>query len=92
MSIHRILIKIAYWLVAASILVIIILTFITNRMLKQQSTGKKPVTVKEAWDTETKIKFSDMNITIDDSVTSKKSSTDEKAEDTADEEEPIQSE
>ena len=69
MNFHRILLKIAYWLIAISIVVMLGLTFFTRRLIKQES--RRPVTVKEAFDTETKIKFSDMSITIDDTITKK---------------------
>ena len=77
MNFQKIALKIAYLLVAFSILVIIGLTFYGRHMVTKES--RKAVTVKNAFDTETKIKFSDMSITIDDSITKKSSS---KPEDT----------
>ena len=69
MDFQKILLKAAYWLVAISIVVIIALTFYGNHLIKQES--RKAVTVKEAFDNKTNIKFSDMSITLDDSITKK---------------------
>jgi hypothetical protein len=77
MDFQKIALKIAYWLVAVCILVIIALTFYGRHIVQKES--KKAITVKEAWDTDTKITFSDMSITLDDSITKK---TSPKAEDT----------
>ncbi len=79
MDFQKIAIKIAYWLIALSIVIVIAFTFFGRRLIQLES--KKAITVKEAFDTETKIKFSDMSITLDDSITNKASS---KAEETAD--------
>ena len=69
MNIHKILLKIAYWLIAISIVIMLGLTFFSRQLVKKQS--RKAVTVKEAFDTETKIRFSDMSISIDDTITKK---------------------
>ncbi len=88
MNIQKIALKIAYWLVAFSILVIIALTFFGRHLVQKES--RKSVTVKEAWDNKTNIKFSDMNITLDDSMTKKKSSKPEDASEKANADKAVQ--
>ena len=63
MNFQRILLKIAYWLVALSIVVLIGLTFYARRVITGQSqkTAEKPAVSEES----TKIEFSGMSLTID---------------------------
>lgn len=88
MNVQKIALKIAYWLVAFSILVIIALTFFGRHLVQKES--RKSVTVKEAWDNKTNIKFSDMNITLDDPITKKKSSKPEDASEKANADKAVQ--
>lgn len=67
MNIQRILLKIAYWLVALSIVVLIGFTFYARHIISQQSQGTQNSFVKNAEEEEgTNIKFSGMSLTIDD--------------------------
>ncbi len=69
MSIHRVLLKIAYWLVALSIVVLIGLTFFARRVITQQS---QPAPVEKTVTEETtSIKFSGMTLTRDDGKSKK---------------------
>ena len=63
MNFQRILLKIAYWLVALSIVVLIGLTFYARRVITGQSqkTTEKPAVTEES----SKIEFSGMSLTID---------------------------
>lgn len=63
MNFQRILLKIAYWLVALSIVVLIGLTFYARHVITGQSqkTTEKPAVNDES----TKIEFSGMSLTID---------------------------
>jgi len=60
MKIHNILLKIGYWLVALSILVIIGLTFFTRRILSEQS--QKPAVENTEQEEVTNIKFSGVTV------------------------------
>ena len=88
MNVHKVLLKIAYWLVALSILILIGLTFYARRVITQQS---QPVAVENTVEEETtSIKFSGMTLTRDDGK-SKKEATEIKETSKKDEvEQPVQ--
>ncbi len=67
---HRILLKIAYWLVAVSIVVLIGLTFYTNHYIKKKSLEEKGISfesapVEEPEDTGTNVSIGGMSVTVE---------------------------
>ena len=67
---HRILLKIAYWLVAISIVVLIGLTFYTNHYIKKNSGNEKGINfesapVEKAEDSNSKVNIGGMSVTIE---------------------------
>ena len=66
MNVQRILLKIAYWLVALSILILIGFTFYARHIISSQSQGNQATSVEDGEAEEgTNIKFSGMSLTID---------------------------
>lgn len=67
MNVQRILLKIAYWLVAISIVVLIAFTFYARHIISQQSQQPPTITVKKSHDTdeETNFEYSGMSLKIE---------------------------
>ena len=65
MTIQKILLKIAYWLVALSILVLIGFTFYARHIISQQSGTQQTSDKKTETEETTNIQFSGMSVTID---------------------------
>lgn len=72
MNFQKILLKIAYWLVAFSIFVLLGLMFFSSHLSKKQAKGIATQNhATQTTDTDTNINFSGMSVTIDDKIAKK---------------------